>query len=60
MKKEKQNLFKSKEYKEYKEYKETVIRKKNIHLAVFLIMCFFCFITFVIGIVYLLLFFKSL
>jgi hypothetical protein len=57
MKKEKQNLLKN---KEYKEYKETFIRNKNIHLALLIVMCFFCFITFIIGIVYLLLFFKSL
>ena len=45
---------------DYKNFKLTLKRKKNIHLALFFIMCFFCFITFVIAFIYLLIFFKSL
>jgi hypothetical protein len=46
--------------KDYKNFKLILKRKKNIHLALFFIMCFFCFITFVIAFIYLLIFFKSL
>lgn len=46
--------------KDYKNFKLILKRKKNINLALFFIMCFFCFITFVIAFIYLLIFFKSL